>query len=315
MLAEGRSIESIARETGRAASTVAYWVNKHGLMSAHATAPRRAEGSSASNSRRSSRKGSRSAQIANRCGVSATAVRHWLRRTNSRRSGALCARGQRRPRAESSETAGPTAGARSCGSARDGGYRCARCHDGAVHRSRGASREILVAEAGGACVVRVRPLRRRAPVPSPSIPRQRRSRSAVRGSPARCRCPLGGPEVRPAVRELPRDGRGRALNLPASSRQRPGSATAPVGGSSTAEHSALTEGLWVRIPPPELQRKPPQGAAFSVCELDRRSVPPTRPRPRARRGGRSELGARTAGRGKRSTHRQGKRTDLAARGE
>ena len=35
-LAEGRSIESIARETGYAASTVAYWVNKHGLTSGHA---------------------------------------------------------------------------------------------------------------------------------------------------------------------------------------------------------------------------------------------------------------------------------------
>lgn len=29
-LADGRSIESIARETGRAPSTVAYWVNKYG---------------------------------------------------------------------------------------------------------------------------------------------------------------------------------------------------------------------------------------------------------------------------------------------
>ena len=35
-LAEGRSIESIARDSGRTASTVAYWVNKHGLMSQHA---------------------------------------------------------------------------------------------------------------------------------------------------------------------------------------------------------------------------------------------------------------------------------------
>ncbi len=35
-LAEGRSIESIARETGYAASTVAYWVNKYGLTSGHA---------------------------------------------------------------------------------------------------------------------------------------------------------------------------------------------------------------------------------------------------------------------------------------
>jgi transposase-like protein len=41
-LAEGRSIESIARDAGRPASTVAYWVNKHGVVSAHATrhAPR-----------------------------------------------------------------------------------------------------------------------------------------------------------------------------------------------------------------------------------------------------------------------------------
>jgi transposase-like protein len=36
-LEAGRSIESIARETGRSPSTVAYWVNKHGLR----TRPRR----------------------------------------------------------------------------------------------------------------------------------------------------------------------------------------------------------------------------------------------------------------------------------
>src|SRR3954470_12179119 len=35
-LAAGRSIESIAREVGRSPSTVAYWVNKHGLASTHA---------------------------------------------------------------------------------------------------------------------------------------------------------------------------------------------------------------------------------------------------------------------------------------
>ena len=35
-LEEGRSIESIARELGRPPSTVAYWVNKHGLTSQHA---------------------------------------------------------------------------------------------------------------------------------------------------------------------------------------------------------------------------------------------------------------------------------------
>ena len=36
-LESGRSIESIAREAGKAPSTVAYWVNKHGLASTHAS--------------------------------------------------------------------------------------------------------------------------------------------------------------------------------------------------------------------------------------------------------------------------------------
>src|SRR3954453_8623891 len=35
-LAAGRSIEAIARELWRDPSTVAYWVNKHGLTSQHA---------------------------------------------------------------------------------------------------------------------------------------------------------------------------------------------------------------------------------------------------------------------------------------
>src|SRR5919206_1359463 len=35
-LDEGDSIEQIAREVGRHPSTVAYWVNKHGLRSRHA---------------------------------------------------------------------------------------------------------------------------------------------------------------------------------------------------------------------------------------------------------------------------------------
>ncbi len=34
-LGSGASIEAIAREAGRHPSTVAYWVNKHGLVSPH----------------------------------------------------------------------------------------------------------------------------------------------------------------------------------------------------------------------------------------------------------------------------------------
>ena len=36
-LESGRSIESVAREAGRPASSVAYWVDKFGLTSAHAS--------------------------------------------------------------------------------------------------------------------------------------------------------------------------------------------------------------------------------------------------------------------------------------
>src|SRR3954451_19437327 len=79
-LATGRSIESIARETGRSASTVAYWVNKHGLTSQHAPrhaprggieggqlAPLLAEGLSIR-------------AMADGLGVSYTTVRYWLGR-------------------------------------------------------------------------------------------------------------------------------------------------------------------------------------------------------------------------------------------
>ena len=46
-LEAGRSIESIARETGRDPSTVAYWVNKHGLASEHAPSTPPVAGSTA----------------------------------------------------------------------------------------------------------------------------------------------------------------------------------------------------------------------------------------------------------------------------
>jgi transposase-like protein len=57
-LESGRSIEVLARELGRDPSTVAYWVNKHGLASTHAAkhAPRHHVAESrASSSRRWSR--------------------------------------------------------------------------------------------------------------------------------------------------------------------------------------------------------------------------------------------------------------------
>src|SRR5215207_2088795 len=79
-LAEGRSIESIARESGRAASTVAYWVNKHGLSSQHA--PRHAQRGGVGREQLEAllAEGLSIRAMAERLGVSYTTVRHWLRR-------------------------------------------------------------------------------------------------------------------------------------------------------------------------------------------------------------------------------------------
>src|SRR4051794_14328339 len=80
LLAEGRSIESIARETGRAASTVAYWVNKHGLVSSHAERHAPRGGIEKEQLTALVEEGLSVRQIAERSTLSATTVRHWLQR-------------------------------------------------------------------------------------------------------------------------------------------------------------------------------------------------------------------------------------------
>jgi transposase len=151
-LAEGRSIESIARETGRAASTVAYWVNKYGLTSQHA--PRHAARGGIEREQLLAlvEEGLSIRQIASRCQVSATTVRHWLQRYELKTQPA---RYNRR------DAGHPAQILRECakhgwgpfvrvGAA--GTYRCARCNTEAVSERRRRVKEMLVAEAGGRCV-------------------------------------------------------------------------------------------------------------------------------------------------------------------
>src|SRR3954447_4205414 len=96
-LAAGRSIESLARELARDPSTVAYWVNKHGLTSRHA--PKHAargglareelaalveRGMPIRTNAEERRAGGGGAMpirtMAEELGVSYTTVRHWLKR-------------------------------------------------------------------------------------------------------------------------------------------------------------------------------------------------------------------------------------------
>ena len=137
-LAEGRSIESIARESGRAPSTVAYWVNKHGLMSQHAPRHARARRDRARATRR-------------RCSTKACRSARWpsgstCRRTRPCGTGCAGTRSSRRGRAALAETApARAAGAETteahCPRARADDVRAPRAATGSAARCAGRSGE------------------------------------------------------------------------------------------------------------------------------------------------------------------------------
>jgi transposase len=79
-LAEGRSIESIAKEVGKHPSTVGYWVKQHGLRSPHADRHAAKGAPSPEVVAALVEEGLSIQQMAERLGVGATTVRHWLRR-------------------------------------------------------------------------------------------------------------------------------------------------------------------------------------------------------------------------------------------
>jgi transposase len=152
-LAEGRSIESIARECGRAPSTVAYWVNKHGLMSQHAERHAARGGIARDVLVPLVQEGLSVRQIAARCGVGATTVRHWLRRYELKTQPARYAR-RDDPRPAEVMRECPTHGWAAfvrVGAA--GYYRCGQCNTESVTDRRRRLKELLVAEAGGRCVM------------------------------------------------------------------------------------------------------------------------------------------------------------------
>jgi transposase-like protein len=148
-LEAGRSIESIARETGRAPSTVAYWVNKHGLASRHAPKHAARGGIDRDVLTALVERGKSIREIAAELDRSATAVRHWLAKFDLQTVGA----------ARRLETSHQPAVVRECAThgwttwvrTAAGRYRCKRCRIEAVSARRRRVKEILVGEAGGAC--------------------------------------------------------------------------------------------------------------------------------------------------------------------
>jgi transposase len=155
-LAAGRSIESLAREAGRSPSTVAYWVNKHGLRSQHAARHAPRGGIDREALAALVEEGLSIRQIATQLGVSYTTVRHWLGR-----HGLVTPRGRRLASTQAARAAGVGEAVVACpvhGPTRhirraDGGLRCLACRSAAVARRRRDVKAILVEEAGGACAL------------------------------------------------------------------------------------------------------------------------------------------------------------------
>jgi DNA-binding CsgD family transcriptional regulator len=134
-LAEGRSIESIARQAGRNPSTVAYWVDKHGLTSTHAAKHAARGGVEREELEALVARGMAIRAMAEQLGVSYTTVRHWLNRY-----GLKAPRTERLTSTLAARQAGVSEAVVDCPTRhirrKDGGMRCVMCRSEAVARRR-----------------------------------------------------------------------------------------------------------------------------------------------------------------------------------
>lgn len=150
-LAVGRSIESIAREVGRDPSTVSYWARKYGLQSTHAPRHAARGGIDRDVLAELVAGGLSTREIAARVDRSQATIRHWLCEYGLRTSGV------RHPKTDDvRETEricavhGATTFVRY---GPDDYFRCLLCRRQRVSDRRRRVKEILVAEAGGRCVL------------------------------------------------------------------------------------------------------------------------------------------------------------------
>jgi len=156
-LSEGRSLEQIGRLAGRNASTVGYWVAKHGLT-ANGTSSHAPKGAlDAAVLETLVEEGLTTREIARRVDRSQATVRHWLRRYGLKTAASS------RARASGERGADPPRRIMRCERHGEtefwlearGIYRCLRCRSEAVSRRRRKVKELLVAEAGGRLKVRL----------------------------------------------------------------------------------------------------------------------------------------------------------------
>lgn len=159
LLAQGVSVERIAKRFGKDPSTISYWMKKHGLKSPYAEKHAAKGGIEQGCLEELVALGLTIAQIAANVGRSKATVRHWLRRYGLR---TVNRRGRTMdPRASAGKAAGHLTVTMTCARHGEtefslegrGYYRCKRCRSEAITRRRRKMKGILVDEAGGRCCI------------------------------------------------------------------------------------------------------------------------------------------------------------------
>ncbi len=152
-LAEGRSLEYIAALVGKDPSTVAYWLKKHGLVAANHAKNAPKGGVDRDRLVLLIERGLTRAAIATELGIGESTLNYWLKK--------LDLRTVRARQGMPSDGPLPKYAQRVClkhGETRfiregRGYYRCTRCRMERVVKRRRDVKQILVAEAGGKCVL------------------------------------------------------------------------------------------------------------------------------------------------------------------
>jgi transposase len=159
LLARGLSVERIAGRFGKHPSTVAYWMEKHGLGAVHAQKHAAKGGVERERLAALVDLGRSTREIAAELELSQTTIRHWLRRyelrTRNTRDAAQTAAWK------AAKEAGRATVVMVCRRHGDtdfvlegrGYYRCKKCRMESVASRRRRVKAILVAEAGGRCAI------------------------------------------------------------------------------------------------------------------------------------------------------------------
>ena len=159
LLARGLSLAEIGRRFDRHEATVAYWVKKHGLEAVHRARHAPRGGIARDQLAHLVEAGMSIAQIADHLGRSKATVRHWLLRYGLKTQGGAGRRSA--DQARLAKDAGLATATMLCHRHGEtafwldarGCYRSKQCRSDAVARRRRKVKQILVAEAGGACCI------------------------------------------------------------------------------------------------------------------------------------------------------------------